>query len=291
MINCVGKNRLSFVQENVNFRAPFSAQNAESSIQRNISFCGATLYDKFRRSFNALKMSEDVFIKKCIYKKNPFGAGEHALVFKIPIKGFENYVLKVFYNKTDVGNLSKVENIFPHNNFGQPIAKMGEDYLILRKINATPLSRYNEPFYDMELKDKAERYYKILSNLPQKSYDNFIKQMKIANKQGYAFDPGNLGNIMIKDKKLNILDLNKNARGNMLGDPLYAILYNGFCFTNPQILKNKLNILEKIFKASQKEGLRYGMADEAYWCVFEKEGKPFSEKMDNLLNNFLNKKE
>lgn len=290
MISGIHKNLFSSKQSRYETSGFSDIKNQQNSSVDQISFCGATIYDKFRKSFKALNISEVDFIKKCMRRNMQIGIGGHGDVFKIPIKGFENYVLKVFRERREIGKLEKVKNDFPNNNFGQPIAKFGEDYQILRKINSTPLSRYNEPFYDMELKDKAERYYKLLSNLPQKSYNNFIKQIKIANKQGYIFDPGNLGNIMIKGTKLSILDLNKHPRENMLGDPLYAIFYNGVYFTNPQILKNKLSILGKLFKASKKENLRYGMADEAYWVVFHSEENVFKNKMDNFLEKYLEKR-
>ncbi|MEI8378135.1 MAG: hypothetical protein WCF95_06320, partial [bacterium] len=106
----------------------------------NVSFAGGDVGSKFVSSFKKLNISEVAFVKKCL-KAEELGCGTFSTVYDIPMDGFEDYVMKVSndFNKKSIAKLEKVKNYFPHRNFGQPVAKMGEDISILRRSKGLTL--------------------------------------------------------------------------------------------------------------------------------------------------------
>lgn len=232
------------------------------SVGDSFSFTGRT--DAFSTIFNVfknLKLSERELVLKCICE-DVLGEGGHAKVYKIPIKGFEEFVLKKERVAYNVGSLGRVVDDFPNQNFGQPVAELGEGFSILKKVHGESLDKYQALGYN-DVEEVTNKYYKMLAEVPQESYDGLVSQIKTVNENGYRFDPGSSGNIMINNDKFQIIDLYKCKRKNMMGDALYPFFYK-LIYTNPEILESKNTVLTKLINATQKNNLTRVESDSQF---------------------------
>lgn len=228
----------------------------------SFSFTGRNeSFNRILNTFCDLKLSETELVLKCICE-DFIGQGGHARVYKIPIKGFEDFVLKKERTAYNVGSLSQVVDDFPTQNFGQPVAELGKGFSILKKVPGKSLEKHQALGYN-DVEEVTNNYYKILAGLPQDSYDGLISQIKVANGKGYKFDQGSSGNIMLNKNKLSIIDLNKSEKTNTLADPLLTIFYKLKLIT-PQISSYKNTILTKMLTAAQKEKFPVGSSSSSF---------------------------
>lgn len=284
MINLICANQIHF--NNGKSKLPKTcSENTNNKINYQLTFTGVTLYQDFATKFKKLQISETDFIKQCMNKR-PIGKGQEGYVFNIPIIGFENFVLKKTPGRNAIGELEKIQNEFPHQNYGQAIAKMGEHIRILRRQNGPTLKKLQKFTKRKSVEKTAEEYYQKLANLPQRTYNSYFKNIENLNQKDYHFDGGNSGNITLHKNKLNILDIQKDVRNNMLGECIYPF-FEGFYYTNPQITGNKTIILTKLFSAAQKTNVIYGMNDFAFDFLYKKEEPSIKIELNKLLEKFL----
>lgn len=278
MINLLCSNKLytsQYLSSGRHYRETKFMSSDYTSFGRGKDICS-----DFASSFKKLNITEARFIQTCLGTQK-LGYGSEGSVYPIPIKGLENYVIKIANNfdGKNITKLSKLINSFPHRNFGQAIAKMGDDVLILRRLNGEALDK-------CFIKD-IHSCYKMLADAPQKTFDKYAQKIKIANKYGYLFDGGNPGNILISPKNsLEILDLSKNPVGNMLGDLLMPFLKN-FNVSTSEIIENRIILVEKLFKAAKKYQFKYGIMDEAFECFYHMQNTKVREKLDIELDKYL----
>lgn len=265
-------------------------------IKNAVTFTGKNeICNGFVKLFKPLKMSEQDFIKTCLQAKKKIGSGSEGIVYKIPIKGFDNYVLKITkeFSTENIELVGKLKDDFPKNNFGQPVAQMGEEVFILKKLNGKSLLRFlpkNSTNCNDTLKQKTRKYYAMIANIPQESFDSYVKDIITINKKNRRFDP-NSGNIILnpKDKRFQITDF-LNFSWNFLGDtllPFFPDSRRKIKFSNEEIVENKKIILSKIFKAAKKHKIFYGMRDEAFEVLRNTQETPISIEMDKFLDAYL----
>jgi len=233
---------------------PQQASRIQPLRQDTVSFgCGAN-YKAFLSKFNDAKLTEDKLINTCL-RTTPIGSGTEGLVFKLPIQGFDNFVLKITRNSQITGSekLQQVKDIFPRQNMGQAIAKIGDKIQILKKVKGESLQKLSA--------SGREKYYEQMAKIPQSSYDTYAKQVKQANQKGYILDAGNAGNIMTDGTNLNIIDLQKDRGENTLGDLLLPVLAGHQEIQKEKTLPNIKTVMTKIFHAGRKENFIAGMWD------------------------------
>lgn len=252
-------------------------KNAKSQISpsKNSSFKGGKdLSSTFVSSFHKLNISEQKFIKNC-QKTTLIGRGTEGQIYNIPFSDFSNYVMKIFSNfeSQDIEPIAKIKNDFPYHNFGQPIAKIGEDVLILRRL---PSGNSLDKFA------KNKDYFEKISKLPQEKFNNFFKYVKMLNQKNYKLDGGNSGNVYL-DTKLNLLpiDISQDLRKNMIGDVLLPFFQANL--GSPHT-KAKETVIEKLFNAEKKHTFISGMRDDALTYFLRKENPETCESLERHLD-------
>lgn len=270
----------------------FNSVNSDVFVKRSMSFTGKSSVKRdFIELFKTLGKSEKDFLNACL-KSTKLGSGQEGSVYRIPFKNFKKYVLKVIegFDFSSVEPIEKMTDDFPDNNFGQPIAKLGEKVLILRKLEGKTLSSLipESPSYSHNLEQKTVDYYKMMASMPQESFDDYVKDITTLNKKNRSLDP-NSGNIILKDKKFQITDT-FNRSYNFLGDVLFPFFPDSrreINFSNDETEEYKKAILRKLFTAAKKNNIFHGMNDQVFWLLYHSQEGSVAEELKKLLQDYL----
>ena len=267
----------NFSQDAVHFTSRYSA----------IGICA----EDFVKKFHSLRVNESIFCKECEQDAISVGKGATATVYKIPFKGFEKYLLKKINNLPDYlrdhpqkvfsfaqekinpeHEIYKCLNNFEGRNFGEPVAtikgEIKDEVWILKKVDGEEICIDKAVKNKEDLKEIVQKMalrYQQLADMPQETYDKYAQDIKYINKKGFCLDPSST-NILIKDNKFNIIDLEKEAILNMWQSLTYnppSTIFQPFFViqsVNPLNLtkltqQQNRNIVFKVLKASKKAGL------------------------------------
>lgn len=154
-----------------------------------------------------------------IKEDNLIGEGLTSKVYKFDEEDFSKYVIKVIKKGFDTHNI-KV-NEFEGMNLGQPVFKIADNILILKRKEGLPHSVLNWN----EIKDgvaqitekQAEKFcsdIEKLANMPDETYLNFASQVKYLSDKGYKIDSINPNNLLIDydNQRINVIDFYKMDR-------------------------------------------------------------------------------
>ena len=185
------------------------------------SFKGKTDEESFEE-FNKARIKAGIYsiedLKKNIRATNILGAGANSIVYSFNDKELSKWAIKVdkhpFYKPTQT-LFEKSDDEFYGVNMGQEIAKAGDRYRILKKIDGKVHSltnwshkiNSNIPISEAEALQFASSLYEI-ANFPQSTFDDYAQQLKLLGEKGYKQDSINPNNILIdsKKQKLHIID-------------------------------------------------------------------------------------
>lgn len=308
-INNIQQNRFTTHHNRVNLKplpivtVPFTGftQNVVKDLiellKKPIRYCQNIAYKKNEdiiKLFNDLKMSEGSFVDECM-KHNHIGYGQEGIVYDIPFKDFDGFVIKIshdFFNNQIIKPISKVNDNFKYKNFGQPVAKIGEMISILKKAEGIPLDRLSDSNSE-NLAEEVKKYYAKLSTIPQKTFDEFVSNIKFMNNNGYYFDGGNSGNVLydVQTQRFNIIDINKEKWKNSIGDilsPFFIFDKNEIETPNTKIFQDKIMLIRKIFIAAKKQKISKTKDDYLLEHLFKKfKGTSFESAFDELYTLYF----
>lgn len=160
------------------------------------------------------------FLVKTCKPHNMLGEGKTHAVFAIP--GHDDFVLRVNkYNDICMGPIFLNSRIlFPKVNLGQPVANIGIDLQVLRKVQGksqgTPyvlLQQARKVVANSSAKLPGQEEYVAniveISSVPQSAFDSFAKKVNFLRKNGYVYDIANPNNILYhSDPAQNICQFN-----------------------------------------------------------------------------------
>ncbi|MBR1424884.1 hypothetical protein IJ579_04910 [bacterium] len=150
---------------------------------------------------------------------NYISEGANGKVFSIPDN--PNFVLKVDkkFNPANldsfVYNIEEINEPFGDLNVGQPIAKYGEEILVLIRQKG---KEFGLPFVrkhvlsKRDIQNNIHRYIKNLikiAEIDQSGYDNFVREIKELQQRGFNIDIWNSNNVLIDGNNINIVDILK----------------------------------------------------------------------------------
>jgi hypothetical protein len=169
-------------------------------------------YESFNTSTKLPTIEE---VNKSLKDLKEIGEGGNAIVYNIN----DNFVVRVIKRTSKVEMTEKINNInpvsvFPGYNFGQIVANTDiKSITILKKQNGTPIE---------DKTTSVEQYIeniKKASNLPQETFDNFVKDVVYLEENNYMIDPSKSNNFLIDcdDKKINIVDIAESSSSNSSG--------------------------------------------------------------------------
>jgi hypothetical protein len=257
----------------------YNPKFSNSSPNSNLSFTGYSLGDQFLRDYKKLNITKKEFITRCRFSEL-IGDGNESFIYQIPFKGFEKFLLKLNRYYYEEGQVQKVENKFPHNNLGQTIISLGRGIEIFKKINGKSLAQIQDLNSPTLLSD-IKSYYAKMANMPQKTFDDYIKRIITANKKGMKLD-GNPGNIILKKNSLHLIDLAENPEKNQLADAIFPIFYK-YNFSDEEIAKDKKKILLKLIKAAQKHNMKFNPDSTIFNLLYAKSDMRFKQMLDTLI--------
>lgn len=219
------------------------------------------------------------------------GKGANSKVYNIPF--LDDYVLKIIKHESTLDLSQQYVRLFPDEiNLGQPVWQHRDNprILLLKKIKGKPYSikNWTSTLYNQAIKgpvnvtqEQAELYFSQISQIskmPQESFDNLARQIKILDTTkkcegdmftGFKTDSLNPNNLMVdfKNNSLNIIDYfpkdnihHKNSYLDIvaiMSDIALLPEYRDLLKPNQQ--KELINIIKtinnKAYKAAQKQGL------------------------------------
>lgn len=282
----IKENHKKYSQNNINKRNSY-----ELPVAYNINFKQKLNYHDFL--INIYKVHKNKSIKNVILsaikdKNNFIGAGFNADVYSIP--GVENYLIRIVRKDFDPKSIIENEMIpEPQNelapNFGQYIATNNRGLYITKKVfgesNSFPdwsnVITNLENGANLTPKDAEFMFNKIrvLSNFPQKSFDDLAKNIQDLNKYtDCEIDIINPNNLIVDNKKktISIIDLwyqhsengskapfnGVDSMINLMLDPLtYNYVYKLLDKKQQeQFIKFSQEIIQKNFIAAKKFNLQ-----------------------------------
>jgi hypothetical protein len=152
-------------------------------------------------SYSLSKLPTVEEVNKSLENLKKVGEGGNAIVYNIN----DNFVVRVIKSKKDnlISDINPV-SVFPEHNFGQIVANTDNKHItILKKQNGSPIEDKTT-----SLEGYVENIKKT-SNLPQETFDNFVKEVVYLEENSYMIDPSKSNNFLIdyNDKKINIVDI------------------------------------------------------------------------------------
>ena len=196
-------------------KKPITSDIALSFLGYNKDSLSFDNFNQCRKIANICSISE---LTKNISPDNFLGAGANSLVYSFSDPVLSKWALKV--DKEPFSNekgfvIRKSRDDFYGMNMGQEIARIGDRYRILKKIEGVPHSLLDwspkinvgeKPSY-IESVEFLNSIKKI-SDFPQSSFDDYAKQLKLLTEKGYKQDSINPNNIIVDydEKKLHIID-------------------------------------------------------------------------------------
>ena len=230
----------------------------------------------------------------------------------------KRYAKEIDYSQT---TMTETEDKNLKINIGQPVAsivlktKSGIPmafFDVLKKQEGTslgvpPYSALSNDFGELregavsyEADSRKEKYsqsLKKVANMPIESYKTLIDEVEEAAKAGYTFDYLNSNNILVddKNKRFNLIDMEKSRQGVNYGNILYALTnycyyptYTSNSFSNKvssaekdDATDNTIKIIQKFMVAMQQKGVKFDKQNKS--CEFN---ELLNSKPMTLLNSF-----
>ena len=232
-------NSIGIIQNSKSIKYKSVQNNKQESIQRfdNIpAFYGRDLVktnplpDEIRSKMPKGFSIQDL-IKMAQTEENKLGQGANSIVYAIP--HLDDYALKVL-NKDDPNKIDMSE--FPSDvNLGQPVWQDEKNprILILKRIDGKEHSipnwsrTVNTPPLQVTKEQSREfaKQLSTISNMPQETFDQFAKDVKVLSDKGYKLDSINPNNLLVDEEKqqIHIIDYFKV-------NPAETHLYQNSCF-------------------------------------------------------------
>lgn len=249
-------------------------------------------FEKFNKARIKAGINTISDLEENIREENLLGTGANSCVYSFNDKRLSKWALKVDkipFKPSSKSLFSKTDDEFKKINIGQEIAKSGDRYRILKKIEGKTHSikdwsykvDYDIPISQTEAHQFASSLYEI-ANFPQSTFDDYANQLKLLGEKGYKQDSINPNNIIVnsKQKKLHIIDSFKavneahvNSRVDLinvlLDFSLFDKFYNQLDETGKaELLKSAQTIINKCNIASKKANLPQ---DEATYLKYLEE--------------------
>lgn len=189
----------------------------------------SSLPDEIKKNMPS-RYSIQELIKLAQTEENILGQGANSIVYRIPY--LDDYALKIL-NKDDPNKIDM--NEFPSDvNLGQPVWQDEKNprILILKKIDGKEHSISNwSKTVGIPLhvtKEQSQQFAKqilTIASMPQSSFNQFAKDVKVLSDKGYKLDSINPNNLIVDEDKLqiHIIDYFKVK-------PREAHLYQNSCF-------------------------------------------------------------
>lgn len=218
----------------------------------------------FKHEFNKAYKNSNIggILYKNITPNNFLGQGRLSICYQIP--KIDNFVL-IFPNKQILtqehlssATLSEVVDDFDGRNFGQPIAKLGDNIMISKRVHGEPNSIpywYNYLFNtdavtSEHAKDFLEKLSKI-AKLKQNEYNSYAESLNYLNSKDVKCDTINPNNVLLdfKKNKIGLVDVQKSPYFNNLKNTHHDMI-SGFLdmglftsFYNKLDTKNKNKLI------------------------------------------------
>lgn len=200
----------------------------------------------------------------------PDGMGGNANFYKIPGTEFGVRVVGSWGTPdTEPPKLVGAADPFGGENFGQPVARYGNNVQVLRLQHGSPAGKpFGVDRKDPQAEQRAVQTFRerILdaASLPDSAYERLMLQIMQLNEKGYMVDSSKSGNLLIDPAqgRFNIVDLNhypdqqvQNDGGNII-----IMLISNFFFekhqlySDPEVVKAGQMIINKVERACAKTG-------------------------------------
>lgn len=194
-------------------------------------------------------------LKDSISSKNFLGVGGEGSVYVIN----DNFVLKMFHDATtDITKVkfSSVDDIFDGRNFGQVVAKAGDEFWILRRVKGVPLYKLNlnESDYLASFKKCCDFSDEVL--------ESFVSDVAFLKNKGFQIDYRNGANFLFDDVsgKINFVDLTNVKNINRFDQEFSHLcildslidskkFYQNYCHLS---VKERKELVESIEKLEQR---------------------------------------
>lgn len=305
-----------------------SNQPVSSVINKNftpVNFYGISKdMHSFQEFKKAAKMSglcslDDLIAN--IKPENFIGKGANSKVYKFINPLLDKWVLKEC--KVPFAQECKLlfepsQDAFYGYNMGQEIAKAGNKYIVLKKIEGIEHSIPNwtdKITHAGEITtEEARQFVNSLSKIqefPQAAFDQYASDLKMLQDKGYKQDSINPNNLLIDyDKKIiHIIDFTKadhskqvNSRMDLIMPLLDFSLFKNFhdklnSEEQKQLIDYSKTIIEKCNKASKKANLSQSegtflkyieLVDSAFGWFLKDKGGDYRTRYDNM-KSILNK--
>lgn len=215
-------------------------------------------------------------LEENITEENLLGTGANSTVYSFNDPTLDKWAIKVDktpFKKESKTLFSKTTDVFEGANMGQEIAKAGNRYRILKKIEGRVHSikdwsykiNGNIPISKSEALQFVSAIYEI-ANFPQSTFDDYAMQLKLLGEKGFKQDSINPNNILVdsKKQKLHIIDFFKadnethvNSRIDLINVLLDFSFFNKFyekldSIGKEELLKSAQIIIKKCNIASKK---------------------------------------
>ena len=233
--------------------------------------------------FNKARLSAGIYtienLEENITEENILGTGANSTVYSFNNPKLDKWALKVDKTSFETSSKSlfeKTPDAFEGVNMGQEIAKAGDRYRILKKIQGNVHSikdwsykiNGNIPVSQTEALQFVSSLYEIAS-FPQSTFDDYAMQLKLLGEKGFKQDSINPNNILIdsKNQKLHIIDFFKadnethvNSRIDLINVLLDFSFFDKFYEKldktgKEELIKSAQTIINKCNIASKKAGL------------------------------------
>lgn len=227
---------------------------------------------------------------KSLEQNKPDGHGGNAVFYKIPGTQFGVRIIK---GSKGIGSLSKADDPFGDENYGQAIAHYGPNIQILKLQAGVPAGH---PYkYDKDDIEGAKARY--LANLeaaaamPVAEYVRLFSSIQKLNKKGWVIDPSKSGNMLIDRGRFNLVDINKHEGDyrNNAGEVVSMLIDNlhfGKYFTNNMRVKGLArSIIEKATEAASATGFPYKKDTSTSQYSHEHGYGPVVEPWEPVVNN------
>ena len=233
-------------------------------------------FDKARQLAGIHSLQE---LQANIKEENLLGTGANSSVYSFDNPSLDKWAIKedkVPFKTSTKSLFEQTQDEFEGANLGQEIAKAGDRYRILKKIEGNVHSikdwsykiNGNIPVSESEALQFVSSLYEIAS-FPQSTFDDYAEQLKLLGDNGYKQDSINPNNILVNSKKqkLHIIDTFKadneahvNSRIDLINVLLDFSFFDQFygkldTTGKAQLLKSAQTIIEKCNIASKKVGL------------------------------------
>lgn len=256
-------------------------------------------------------------LEENIKEENKLGEGLNSRVYSFDDPKLSQWAIKVDKDefKNDSNKLFKpADDVFKGENFGQEIALAGTKYRILKKIDGDIHSIENwsncvnnDSKVSLKQAQEFKSQLKRLSNLPQKTFDDYAHKLEFLQEQGWKQDSINPNNILIDyDKEeIYIIDSFKadnsnhtNSRLDLINVLLDFTLFNNFYDKLDQegkqdLLNSARQIITKCDNAVEKTNLStkdstymnyITEVDRWFGCHLIHKGGDYRERFNNLKN-------